>query len=39
VNSGSLKTSASELASYNLELEPVKEIRWDTGVIEPADDD
>jgi hypothetical protein len=33
----SLKTAASKLAKYKLDLVAVHEARWDSGGIEPAD--
>jgi len=35
--SGFLKTVASELAKYNLDLVAVQEIRWVEGGSQPAD--
>jgi hypothetical protein len=35
---GSLKTVASELAKYNLDVVAVKEVRWDKSGNEPVDD-
>jgi endonuclease/exonuclease/phosphatase family metal-dependent hydrolase len=34
----SLKTVASELAKYNLDLMAVQEVRWDKVGSQPADD-
>jgi exonuclease III len=34
---GSLKTVASELAKYNLDLVAVQEVRWVKGSSHPAD--
>jgi len=33
----SLKTVASKLTKYNLDLVAVKEVRWDNGGSEPVD--
>jgi hypothetical protein len=35
---GSLKTVASELAKFNLDLVAVQEVRWENGGSQPADD-
>jgi len=35
---GSLKTVASELAKYNLDLMAVQGVRWDNDNSEPGDD-
>jgi len=35
---GSLKTVASELAKYNLDLVAVQEVRWVEGSSRPAED-
>jgi exonuclease III len=35
---GSMKTVASKLAKYNLDLAAVQEVRWDEGGRQPADD-
>jgi len=35
---GSMKTVASKLAKYNLDLAAVQEVRWDEGSNQPAND-
>jgi hypothetical protein len=35
---GSLKTAASKLGKYKLDLLAVQEVKWDKGGSQPADD-
>jgi hypothetical protein len=35
---GALRTLASEVAKYNLDLVAVQEVRWDKGGNHPAED-